>query len=81
MWSKLNAKLRGHYQYYGINDNWSMLMVYRERARRMARRHLNRRSQKTRITWVEFNAYLDLHGLASPKRITDLIAMARVGRN
>ena len=29
MWQVLNAKLRGHYQYYGINDNWPMLMVFR----------------------------------------------------
>jgi group II intron reverse transcriptase/maturase len=79
VWSKLNAKLRGHYQYYGINDNWPSLMVYRERARRMARRHLSRRSQKTRVTWQDFNLYLDRHGLANPKRLRDLIAMALVG--
>jgi len=24
MWHTLNAKLRGHYQYYGINDNWPL---------------------------------------------------------
>ena len=29
MWRTLNAKLRGHYQYYGINDNWPLLMAYR----------------------------------------------------
>ena len=78
VWSKLNAKLRGHYQYYGVNDNWPSLMLYREQARQMARRHLSRRSQKTRVTWPDFNLYVDRHGLVNPKRLTDLIAMGRV---
>lgn len=77
VWATLNAKLRGHYQYYGINDNWPGLMVYRERTRRLARRHLSRRSQKTRVTWAEFSQYVARHGLANPKRLTDLIAMGR----
>ena len=33
MWQVLNAKLRGHYQYYGINDNWPMLMAFRSKVR------------------------------------------------
>ena len=36
MWRTLCAKLRGHYQYYGINDNWPMLMAFRSKVRRMA---------------------------------------------
>jgi len=78
VWSTLNAKLRGHYQYYGINDNWPRLMEYHERVRCMARRHLSRRSQKTRVTWADFNQYLARHVLATPKQLTDLIAMSRV---
>jgi group II intron reverse transcriptase/maturase len=81
VWSKLNAKLRGHYQYYGINDNWPSLLTYRERARRMARRHLSRRSQKTRVTWDDFKLYITRHGLANPTKLTDLIAMGRAAGN
>ena len=77
MWQTLNAKLRGHYQYYGINDNWPLLMVYREKARRMAKRHLSRRSQNSYLNWKKFNAFEEQHPLASPKRLTDLIAMSR----
>lgn len=79
MWRTLNAKLRGHYQYYGINDNWPLLMVYREHARRMAKRHLSRRSQNSYLNWSKFNAFEASHPLASPKRLTDLIAMSRSG--
>jgi hypothetical protein len=77
MWNTLNAKLRGHYQYYGVNDNWPLLMVYRERARRMAKRHLSRRSQNSYLNWDKFNAFEQQHPLANPKRLTDLIAMSR----
>ncbi|TWU50627.1 Group II intron-encoded protein LtrA [Rubripirellula tenax] len=77
MWQVLNAKLRGHYQYYGINDNWPMLMAYRSKVRRMAKRHLSRRSQKSYLNWDAFNCFTELHPLASPKSLTDLIAMNR----
>ena len=77
MWQVLNAKLRGHYQYYGINDNWPLLMAYRSKVRRMAKRHLSRRSQKSYVNWDDFNRFTELHPLASPQRLTDLIAMHR----
>jgi len=77
MWPVLNAKLRGHYQYYGINDNWPLLIAYRSKVRRMAKRHLSRRSQKSYVNWDDFNRFTDLHPLANPKRLIDLIAMNR----
>ena len=77
MWPVLNAKLRGHYQYYGINDNSPMLMAYRSKVREMAKRYLSRRSQKSYVNWDDFNRFTDLHSLASPKRLKDLIAMIR----
>jgi group II intron reverse transcriptase/maturase len=79
MWRVLNAKLRGHYQYYGINDNWPLLMVYREHARRLAKRHLSRRSQNSYLSWSKFNTFEARFPLASPKRLIDLIAMSRIG--
>lgn len=36
VWTKLNAKLRGHYQYYGIKDNWSWLLKFRHAAKQLA---------------------------------------------
>jgi group II intron reverse transcriptase/maturase len=77
VWSTLNAKLRGHYQYYGVTDNWDALMVFREEVRRFAKRWLCRRSQKTHVNWDEFAAYCERYPLASPQRLTDLIAMSR----
>lgn len=77
VWATLNAKLRGHYQYYGVNDNWPWLMKYRGAAKKLAYRWLNRRSQSKSKTWRQFYAYMDRFPLASPRKLTDLIAMAR----
>lgn len=77
VWAALNAKLRGHYQYYGINDNWPWLMKYLGAAKKLAFRWLNRRSQSKSKNWGEFYAYLDRFPLATPQKLTDLIAMAR----
>jgi len=77
VWSTLNAKLRGHYQYYGINDNWPWLMKFRGQAKRLAFRWLNRRSQSRSKNWRQFYAYMDRFSLATPRKLTDLIAMTR----
>jgi RNA-directed DNA polymerase len=77
MWQLLIAKLRGHYQYYGINDNWPMLEVFRRKVRRMATRHLSRRAQNSYVNWEAFNRFTGLHPLVGPSRLTDLIALNR----
>jgi group II intron reverse transcriptase/maturase len=77
VWKTLNAKLRGHYQYYSINDNWPELMVFLEQVKWLVRRWLNRRSQNTYVSWDEFRTYCKRHPLATPGKITDLIAMSR----
>ena len=30
VWATLNRKLRGHYQYYGVSDNWPWLLKFRK---------------------------------------------------
>jgi group II intron reverse transcriptase/maturase len=78
MWQTLNAKLRGHYQYYGINDNWPMLMAYRNKARVMVKRHLSRRSQASYVNFTHLDRLTERHPLVNPQRLTDLIAMSRL---
>jgi hypothetical protein len=71
-------KLQGHFQYYNVNDNWEMLMKYREAARRLGLRWMRRRSQQGRdLSWEAYQRYLDHHPLPNPGRIKDLIALAR----
>jgi len=64
-------------QYYNVNDNWPMLEKYRRLVSRLCFRWLRRRSQKGKtLSWPNYYAFLSVHPLASPKQITDLIAMA-----
>ncbi len=77
VWATLNKKLQGHYQYYGINDNWRWLMKYREAVRRYAYRWICRRSQKGRISLRDYAQLLDHHRQLVPTRLKDLIARGR----
>lgn len=77
VWATLNSKLQGHYQYYGINDNWPWLLKYREGVKRFAYRWICRRSQKGRISLRDYHCYLERNPLVSPTRLTDLIAKGR----
>ena len=77
VWTTLNSKLRGHYQYYGVNDNWPWLMKFRRRAIQFGLRWLRRRSQASSMSHEAYRKYLSLHPLANPSKIVDLIAMAR----
>lgn len=43
---KLNQKLRGHYQYYGVTDNTKMVKSFQNIAKWLLFKWLNRRSQK-----------------------------------
>jgi len=78
VWGKLRSKLQGHYQYYGINDNWPNLMKYFGAVRRLGFRWMRRRSQTgANLSWTDFYAYEVRHSLPMPRKITDLIAMCR----
>ena len=46
--------VRGHYQYYGVSDNLSSLRRYGYTASRILFKWLNRRSQRSSVTWDRF---------------------------
>lgn len=50
----MSAKLRGHYQYYGIRGNYRMLNLVYQCATKSWRRWLGRRSRDGYLTWEEF---------------------------
>jgi group II intron reverse transcriptase/maturase len=78
VWPILNAKLQGHYQYYGINDNWPWLMKYLKGVQALVFRWMRRRSQTGKsLSWSKFWVYTELHPFAQPKKLTDLIASYR----
>lgn len=65
--SMTNLKLRGHYQYYGISDNYISLDKFRYRINKLLWKWLNRRSQKKSYTSEGFRQLLGKYPLLSPK--------------
>lgn len=67
MVKKLNQKLRGHYQYYGIIGNFKKLEIYRQYVMYRMKIWLGRRSQKAKMTWAKFNKVMEYYPLIEPK--------------
>lgn len=66
----LNARLRGHYNYYGVIGNSRSLRACFHQVGRLLKKWLGRRSQKSRMTWEKFSALLKRFPLEGP-RITE----------
>jgi hypothetical protein len=71
----LDAKLRGHYQYYGITGNWPALAAFKKEVGRAWRKWLDRRGQRARMTWNRFNRLLQQFPLP-PARVVHSIYLA-----
>jgi group II intron reverse transcriptase/maturase len=67
---RLNARLRGHYNYYGVRGNSSALYRFFKWAKAGAFKWLNRRSWRRSYTWAQFNRVLGYVSIAEP-RITE----------
>jgi RNA-directed DNA polymerase len=77
-WPVLQAKLRGHYQYYGVSGNmWSLQRFY-SLTLRMTLKWLNRRSQRKSFSWKRFEKYLDRYPLPRPKIVHNLYTLSPV---
>lgn len=65
----LSRRLRGHYQYFGVNGNAQSLRRVLRQTQRLWLKWLQRRSQRGgRLNWERFSAYLKVHPLP-PARI------------
>jgi RNA-directed DNA polymerase len=65
----LNAKLRGHYQYYGRPTNTRSVWQFYRAVRRRWHKWLNRRSRQRSLTWECFNTQLTRRYPLAPPRI------------
>jgi len=66
-WKILIAKLRGHFQYYGVSENYKGIAGFYKFTIRMVRKWMNRRSQKRKMSWDRFTKYLEHYPLPKPK--------------
>jgi group II intron reverse transcriptase/maturase len=63
----LNAKLRGHYQYYGRPTNYRSLEKFVHAVGRIWRQWLARRTRGRRLPWLRFNRLLVRYPLLRPR--------------
>jgi len=77
-WPVLQAKLRGHYQYYGVSGNMRSLKRFYSLALRMTLKWLNRRSQRKSFNRGSFRAYLKHYPLPQPKIVHNLYTLSPV---
>jgi len=76
-WSTLGAKLRGHFQYYGVSGNFRGMKRFYFLTIRMVFKWLNRRSQKKSYNWERFAKYLRRYPLPTPKIYHNLYTLYR----
>ena len=63
----LNAKLRGYYNYYGVNGNYASLKEFFDLVQRLHQKWLNRRSQRPSYTWDGYLALRQHFVLERPR--------------
>lgn len=69
-WAELCAKLRGHNAYYGIVGNTASLARFLYWVKRVWRRWLSRRSQRSYVRWERFALLEQRYPLPTPTRST-----------
>ena len=70
LFKELNAKLIGHYNYYGVTTNSRSLWSFFGRVKEIMFKWLNRRSQRKSCTWEKFKLLMERLRIARP-RITE----------
>ena len=65
-WKILKLKLQGHYEYYGVSENYLSIYKFYKLAIKLARKWMNRRSQKRTMSWIKMSSYLLLYPLPKP---------------
>lgn len=64
---KLNKKLVGHYQYYGIYGNWISLKKFYSYVKYELWRTKRRRDQSCWLTWEKFKGIMRIYPIAWPR--------------
>ncbi len=72
LWQAVAAKLRGHFNYFGVTDNSRSLHQVQRATRRLLFKWLNRRSQRRSFTWESFSRYKARYPLPHPQRLVQL---------
>ena len=63
IWELFSAKLRGHFQYYGVSHNFKSISQFRHVAIKIMFKWLNRRSQRRSFNWEKFQKFIKSYPL------------------
>jgi len=63
----LSSRLRGHFNYFGINGNWPRMAAVLHAVQREWHKWLRRRSQRTTMTWERYGTLLEAQPLPMPR--------------
>jgi RNA-directed DNA polymerase len=75
LWRLSAAKLRGHYNYYGLGMNRPRLNHFYYAVTRSLFKWLNRRSQRRSFTWEKFGKRLGYFPLPTPPTASALVQL------
>jgi len=67
LWETAKAKLRGHYNYYGVTDNLRGIARFGQEVKRLLFKWLNRRGKKNSLNWEKFKEMLKRFPLPQPR--------------
>jgi len=67
LFRRLNAKLRGYYNYYGVSGNYDSLKQFFYQVKRILFKWLNRRSQRRSYNWEGFDQLLEHYRIEQPR--------------
>lgn len=67
IFEKVNTKLRGYYNYYGVPGNYESIDTFYYYAKRNLHKWLNRRSQRNSYNWQGFNDLIKRFKLERPR--------------
>ena len=67
LFSMLNTKLRGYYNYYGVIGNYKSLNKFFYEAKKTLYKWLNRRSQRKSFNFKEFIRATEYYGMLKPR--------------
>jgi RNA-directed DNA polymerase len=72
MLKKLNAKLRGTWNYYGLIGNYRRMQLFYEDTLRSLHKWINRRSQRKSMNWRTFNRLVERFQIPPPRIVEKL---------
>jgi len=67
LWATAKAKLRGHYNYYGVTDNLRGIIRFGKEVKNLLFKWLNRRGKKNCLNWEKFHEMLKRFPLPQPR--------------